>query len=319
MFSQLVSKSKFTRLFIFLLSGIFLILIGCNNEEDAKDPETVNSAAKITIADFQNLALTDISMTEMNSNIGKIDEFYDNEPAGTKDSADMCMDNLAMEHGVHFGKDVDDTYKALMNDIDFKECVPAEQGIVLNSAIGSLVMEKVKFMDASGNPVNPAGKSLMEMEDMDTSQTMIKTYIKKTGSNTSGTISFTYTKKILESAAADSTKPCVWTKNAFENDCTIYELTTVDYSDSRYQRDVELIKITAYKGLGRSDTGLYFTNGTMDIVYNNWSGSVSFGGDPSTPPAYLLTGGGNTLGGTFSRASIKAMIISSIKGSLNLK
>jgi hypothetical protein len=97
----------------------------------------------------------------------------------------------------------------------------------------------------------------------------IKTYIKKTGSNTSGTISFTYTKKMLESAAADSTKPCVWTKSALEIDCSIYQLTTVEYSDSRYHSDIELIKITAYKGLRRSDSGIYFTNGTMDIVYND--------------------------------------------------
>ena len=56
-------------------------------------------------------------------------------------------------------------------------------------------------------------------------------------------------------------------------------------------------------GLEGSKEGLYYTNGTIDFQYNNWNGTMTYGGNSSSAPTYTVTNGNDNLTGTYNYSS----------------
>jgi hypothetical protein len=167
-------------------------------------------------------------------------------------------------------------------------------------------MEKMKMVDADGNNVNGDGKTVGDIKDTNIIQGITKMYMYSDMSmswnisGSSGSSSGQGEMKQMQSSFSNPTEPCTWSNYVFTNECAIYENTnSTNTAGGQSSTKVSLKKLIFKKGLTESQTGFYYTNGTVDFAINNWTGTMSYGADPSQRPAYTATNGADTIAGTY--------------------
>ena len=298
---------------LLILCGLFF---GCMKKEDSTTEESsssTNTAQSISNTDFQitNYTILDNSSTDgVIYEINNDNTFYDNDPNTSSSLSCSFFDQI--DNAV-FEADDNNTFKASVNDMSVSDCYSAYD---LTSAIGSFHISKLAVVDLNGNQVSLEGLKYSQITSFQSISVKMSIYYYLEGSYQN--VNLKIEQKSLLSQA-DGISGCSRNSSLdLTNDC--YDQL---YNSTKYigPRKVSLDKLVGKSGLEGSINGIYHTNGTIEFRYNNWTGTMTYGSNPSSAPTYTATNGTDNVSGTFtydtSNARMGNRIVNSRLESIN--
>lgn len=312
-------------LFIICLS---LILSACSSGGGGSDDGTPsatpagNSARSIGISDFQGSS-TSIPSSDIQAAINANSYFTstsNSEDLGSVEGLDEvqvdddCLDEKLEAYVIE--EQEDGSYVVLIDNTDLRECfnfsIPGVSTRI-DSLYASIYSEAI-ILDEFGNPVTVTGPIYQEAMDeegswfVDEALLKLHMHMKFTLSANGDSVTIVVNVKNMVSDVSGDTLPCQFDfATRMIGDCVIRDALSLQVVDQAWEDEFH-VETLLFNNIVDSDSGTYYTNGTIDFNIANWQGVMSYHAtDTEIAPQYEVSNGFQTLTGTYSPPTISGM------------
>jgi hypothetical protein len=158
--------------------------------------------------------------------------------------------------------------------------------------------------DEFGNPVDLEGFTYVDVINYQLTQGLLRAHYEIEYEWTFGdeVLAYEFTSSISQNSSNNWNEPCVAT--TIFTDCVQHAYTDSRQTNTDENTDYILVSTMTANNLERERGTTYYTNGTMDFEFNNWSGVMTYGADSSVAPTYVATNGMEQISGIYTNPDL---------------